>query len=171
MKMWFAVQTRSRCEKAVQRSLERQEITHYLPIVSLPRLHGTRRRVVKSPLIAGYIFVNISLEDYIRVLQTENVIDLVRFGSELIPIPEEEIDTLKKFCTNASYEVIVGRPKLTSGELVQVVTGPLKGLIGKLMNVKGKKNLVVELVNVGYSLQVVQMQPQHVRRLNMASAS
>ncbi|MCB0633806.1 MAG: UpxY family transcription antiterminator [Saprospiraceae bacterium] len=165
--MWFAVLTRNRCEKAVQRFLEMQQIKHYLPIISLPRLHGTRRRIVNRPLIPGYIFVHISLYEYVRVLQTEHVVDLVRFGTELIPIPQEEIDLLKKFCMNVDHEIIIGRPRYQPGDIVQVISGPLKGVIGKLMNVQGRKNLVVELKNVGYSFQIVEMKPQHVRCLSV----
>lgn len=170
IKMWFAVHTRNRCEKVVQRLLEMQYIEHYLPIISLHRLHGTRRRVVNRPLIPGYIFVHISLHEYVRVLQTEHVVGLVRFGTELIPIPQEEIDILKKFCKNAEHEIILGRPRLSAGETVQVITGPLKGVIGKLMSVQGRKNLLVELKNVGYSFQIVEMKAQHVRSLSRMGA-
>ena len=169
-KLWFAVLTRNRCEKAVQRLLAMQQITHYLPIISLPRLHGTRRRIVNCPLIPGYIFVQITLRNYVQVLQTDNVVDFVRFGMELIPIPEEEIDIMRKFCTNVHHEIMVGRPTYATGDMVQVVDGPLKGVVGKLMTVRGKKNLVVELKNVGYSLQIVEVQSQYVRRLSMAGA-
>lgn len=169
-KMWFAVLTRNRCEKAVQRLLEMQQIRHYLPVLSLARLHGTRRRIVDRPLIPGYIFVYISLYEYVRVLQTEHVVDLVRFGTELIPIPQEEIDLLRQFCVNKDYDIIVGRPQYIAGDLVQVIAGPLKGVIGKLMNVQGRKNLLVELKNVGYSFQIVEMRPHHVRCLSGVGA-
>jgi len=163
--LWFAAQTKYRCEKAVQRYLEKQQITNYLPIVNTPRLHGSRRRIVEKPLIPGYVFVHIAYQDYLKVLKTENIIDLVRFGSEIVPIPQQEIDLLQKFCTSIDYEIVLGRPAYQSGDIVQVVAGPLKGIVGRLITVQGRKNLVVELKNVGHSLQVVQMKMQYVRRI------
>lgn len=161
--MWFAVKTKTRCEKAVRGALERQGITNYLPTVNTPRLHGARRRIVEYPLIPGYIFVHILFKDYLRVLQTENVVDLIRFGADLIPIPQLEIDLLKRLCADIGYEVIVCRHAYCTGDTVQVIAGPLKGITGKLMTIQGRKNLLIELRNVGHSLQVVQMKSQHVR--------
>lgn len=166
--MWFAVYTRNRCEKAVRRALDRQGIANYLPILHTPRLHGTRSRIVECPLIPGYIFVHISFDDYLSVLQTEHVVDMVRFGADLIPIPSAEIQTLQQICSSTAHEVIVSRSRYIAGDLVQVINGPLKGISGKLVKIGGRKNLVVELKNVGHSLQIVQLEARYVQRLASA---
>lgn len=163
--MWFAVSTRSRCEKAVQRNLEKKGIAHYLPLLSKKRTYGSSQRKVDLPLIPGYIFVFITHQDYLHVLQTDNVIGFVRFGAEINPIPQAEIDLLETLCNDNIHDIIAGKPNYRGGDAVEVISGPLKGVKGNLITVQGRHNLVVELKNIGNSLQVVHMESRHVRRL------
>jgi transcription antitermination factor NusG len=163
--MWFAVYTRSRCEKAVSRALEQKKITHYLPVINRKRLYSNRTRSISCPLIPGYIFVQIAFRDYVPVLQTEHVVDFVRFGSEINPIPQMEIDLLRQFSGDTEHEIILAANHYQEGDEVEVTMGPLKGIKGTLITVKGRKSLIVELKNVGHSLQVVHMKLRHVRRL------
>lgn len=163
--LWFAVQVRSRSEKAVLAALEKQGIHAYLPLVSVKRFHGTRKRIVDQPLIPHYVFVQITMKHYVPVLQTQHVVQFVRFGSELIPIPQGEIDILNKVCQDPSLEVVVARYAYVVGDDVQVIDGPLKGIIGKLRAIQGRKNLIVELKNFGHALEVVQIRPQYLRKI------
>lgn len=161
--MWFAVSTRSRCEKAVQRALEKKSIAHYLPLMSKKRTYRSGQRKVILPLIPGYIFVFITHQDYLQVLQTENVAGFVRFGAEINPIPQTEIDLLKTLCKDNVHEIIPGKANYSRGEAVEVIKGPLMGVKGNLITVQGQNNLVVELKNIGNSLQIVHMESRTSR--------
>lgn len=163
--MWFAVQVRSRSEKAVLTSLQKQGIHAYLPLISTHRIHGTRKRVLDLPLISNYVFVLVTYRDYIPVLQTRHVVEFVRFGGDINPIPQQEIDLLTKVCQDSSLEVIIAKSSYTAGDAVQVIDGPLKGTIGKLRTIQGSKNLIVELKNFGHALEVVQIRPQYLRKI------
>jgi transcription antitermination factor NusG len=166
--MWFAVHTRSRSEKSVERALERQNIDHFLPLMDREREYAGRKRSVSHPLIPGYIFVRITFKDYLAVLQTKNVVDFVRFGSEINPIPQREIDILEQFCRDKQHTIILSNTRYHRGDQVVVTAGPLKGIQGTLIAAKGRRNLVVELRNVGHSLQVVQIESRYLKRLGLA---
>ena len=118
----------------------------------------TRRytRKIKSyeiPLISCYIFVKITRDQYIPVLETENVVKFIRFAKNLIAIPEEEMDILKLVVGEGeNVEAQMGR--FQEGDTVEVIGGKLTGLRGKLVEKQGKKQMVVELDNVGYSLKM-----------------
>ncbi len=54
---WYVVQTRSRQEKALARTLAASGIDHYLPLTKRPRYRRGRKRFVEEPLLASYLFL------------------------------------------------------------------------------------------------------------------
>ena len=93
---WFAVHTRSKSEKFVQRQLTKKGIHAYVPLQRLMRRYTRSTRIVEKPLINCYVFVQIVKREYVPVLETENVSGFIRFNKELIAIPEAEINVLRR---------------------------------------------------------------------------
>ncbi|MBK6931243.1 MAG: transcription termination/antitermination NusG family protein [Saprospirales bacterium] len=93
---WFAVYTRARSEKWVQRALTKKGIYAYVPLQRLYRRYTRSTRLTEKPLIPGYVFVHINWPDYIPVLETEHVAGFVRFSKNLIAIPGPEIVLLRR---------------------------------------------------------------------------
>lgn len=166
---WFAVFTKYKCEKSVERNLLRKGIQVYLPIQTVIRRYGDRKKRVDLPLISCYVFVRITTAEYVKVLETENVSRFVQFGDELVAIPEREIEILKQVAGDGAREVIAEPRLYKAGDEVEVCTGPLLGLRGKLISVAGKRTFIVELKNVGYSLRI-QVLPQYLRKINSISS-
>jgi transcription antitermination factor NusG len=151
---WFAVYTRSKSEKAAFRSLSRKGIEVYLPLRKHTRRYTRKIRTVELPLITCYIFVRIRKDEYVRVLETENVVGFVKFAKNLISIPEEEIDILKRVL-GEGWEVTAERTDhLVRGDRVEVAAGSLFGLQGTLVEDKDKHQVLVELERMGYSLRI-----------------
>ena len=150
---WFAVYTRSKSEKVVSRLLSNKNIECYLPLLKVTRRYTRKIKSYEIPLISCYIFVKITRDQYIPVLETENVVKSIRFAKNLIAIPEEEMDILKLVVGEGeNVEAQMGR--FQEGDTVEVIGGKLTGLRGKLVEKQGKKQMVVELDNVGYSLKM-----------------
>ena len=63
MQFWYAVYTTSRAEKKVKQRLDESGIENYLPLRTEIRIWSDRKKKVSLPLIPGYIFVRIAVED------------------------------------------------------------------------------------------------------------
>lgn len=152
-KRWFAVYTRYKSEKVVSQFLNQKEIENYLPLQKVVRRYTRKIKTHNLPLIPCYIFVRIVKKEYVPVLETENVVKFLRFSKNLLSIPEEEIDILRRVVGDGEeVEAEVG--VYHEGDLVEVVGGKLTGLKGRLVEKQGKKQMLIELENVGYTLRM-----------------
>lgn len=152
---WFAVYTKYKREKIVESRLKEKQIHVYLPLLKVVRKWEKSRKIrtVELPLLSCYIFVKIIKKDYVRVLETEHVIKFVRFSKNLISIPEQEINTLKRVI-GEEVEVTADQEFYTAGDEVEIIRGNLTGLKGKLLAVEGKNQMIVELKTIGFALRM-----------------
>lgn len=150
---WFAIYTRSKSEKVVQKLLTIKQIECYLPLQKVTRRYTRKIKSYEIPLISCYLFVRIVKKQYIPVLETQNVVKFIRIAKNLIAIPDEEIDLLKRI-VGEGYEIEAEPGTFNRGDEVEIIGGKLTGLRGKLVDTHGKKQMVVELNNVGYSLKM-----------------
>ena len=140
---WFAIQTRSRHEKVVRSQLELRNIENFLPTTRRLSQWTDRKKQVEVPLFAGYCFARFSLIDRLPVLQSEGVVRVVGSGERPEPIPDEEIESLRKLITNSSE--FVCHPYLKEGMLVEVIRGPLQGVKGRLVREARPCRLVLSI--------------------------
>lgn len=150
---WFAVRTRFKSEKVAFKQLTSYKINAYLPIKHLTRRYSRKIRHVELPLISSFVFVKITKKEYVKVLETEYVAGFLKFGQNLLSIPEEQIDLIRRLL-GENIDVSAHEEFLAKGDKVEVIAGPLLGLQGYLINVQGKERVMVELINSGYSLQI-----------------
>ena len=128
---WFAIQTRSRHEKVVRSQLEMRNVENFLPTMRRLSQWTDRKKEIEVPLFAGYCFARFSLADRLPVLQSQGVVRLVGSAGRPEPIPDEEIESLRKLISSSSdYECC---PYLREGMLVEVIRGPLQGVKGRLV--------------------------------------
>lgn len=151
---WFAIRTRSRHEKVVERQLARQGIEVFYPVVRQLHTWSDRRKLVECPLFAGYAFVRIvpSPEDRVRVLQTHGVVELVGGQNQGIPIPEEQIEAVRVVVKgNVPF---IEHVFLKVGQRVRVRGGSLDGVEGVLVANNGNRNLVISVEPIQRSLSI-----------------
>jgi len=151
---WYAVRTRSRHEKLVERQLQGQGIDAFSPAISQVRQWSDRRKVVELPLFAGYAFVRIatSPEQRVRVLRTQGVVEFVGAQGQGIPIPSEQIEAVRA--------VVMGNLPFTQhvflkvGQRVRVRGGSLDGVEGILVAQNGSRKLVISVAPIQRSLSI-----------------
>jgi len=151
---WFAVHTRSRSEKFVQRMLAKKGVHAWLPLQRLMRRYTRSTRMVEKPLINCYVFVKIVKDQYTGVLETENVAGFVRFSKNLLAIPEAEIDILRRITLEAEIDVEAVPGRFLEGDPVEISAGNLMGLQGRIVKIEGKRKMQVELLHIGYTLLI-----------------
>jgi transcription antitermination factor NusG len=149
---WFAVHTRSKSEKFVQRMLHKKGLYAWVPIQKLLRSYSRSTRWVEKPLINCYVFVRITRDQYRTVLETEHVAGFVKFSKDLIAIPEAEMDVLRRITLENELEVEVLPGSMAEGDPVEIRAGSLAGLKGRVVKMAGKRKMQVELIHLGYSL-------------------
>ncbi len=162
---WFAVQTRAKSEKFVQRQLHKKGIHAYVPLQRLMRRYTRSTRIVEKPLINCYVFVRIVQHQYVPVLETENVMGFIKFDKNLVAIPESEIDLLRRITLEEGLDLEVVTGALDEGDPVVISAGNLTGLKGKVVHSAGKNRFQVELETLGYSL-LINIDASFLQKLN-----
>jgi transcription antitermination factor NusG len=151
---WFAVHTYSRHEKVVAEETRDLGIETFLPIVKEMRQWSDRRKVVESPLFSCYVFVRIlpNNQERLKVLRINGVLRFIGTNGYGIPIPDEQIDTVR-ILTEEQLPVC-SHPFLKIGQRVRIRSGALSGIEGILTGRSGAQTLVVSLDAIQRSMSV-----------------
>ena len=144
MKEWFAVYTKSRHEKVVAEELWRREIEVFLPLRSVMSKWKDRIKEVQFPLFPGYLFANLEIKKRrLDVLKVNSVVRIIGFNNKPIPIPDEQIHSVKTLVfSELPYDPY---PDLVLGDRVRIVRGPLRGLEGTLVQKKNRFRFVLSV--------------------------
>lgn len=144
---WFALYTHSRCEFKVNELLKSKNIITYLPIKKVIRKWSDRKKELELPLFNGYIFINATEKERLTALQQKHIVRCISDAGKPAIVPEWQIESLKKITSvDLDIEIYNG---LKKGKVIEISTGPFKGLRGILVDVDNKKQLAVsiELLN------------------------
>jgi transcription antitermination factor NusG len=151
---WFAIQTRSNFDLRVADQLVAKGIEQYLPSYQEVHQWKDRKRQITVPLFNGYLFVRLgnSSAARLKVLQTPGVVRILSRGVELEPVPDEEIEAVRRVVESRSALSI--HPFLTEGTRVRLKRGPLKGIEGILIRIKNQARLVISVSILARSVAV-----------------
>ena len=151
---WYAVHTRSQHEKSVVSYLQGGGITTFLPLVTEVHRWSDRRKLVELPLFSCYVFVRISLvpELWHKVMKTSGVLGFVGAGREGIPIPEGQIESIRKLVGSSTPYTVC--PFLKVGQRVRIRGGALDSIEGILIARNGDRKLVVSVEPIQRSLAI-----------------
>lgn len=162
---WHAVYVKSRSEKKAQKELQFKEIESFLPLQLKLRQWSDRKKWVEMPLIPGYLFVRISRKEYDPVLQSNFIVSYVRFEGIAAVIPDNQIDYLKLMLKQDNLNIEITQETFEPGQMIEVVSGPLIGLRAKLVRIKGKEKVAIELEQLGYSA-LIEISAEDIRVIN-----
>jgi transcription antitermination factor NusG len=151
---WYAIRVKSRAEKKVHAQLAEQGIESFLPLQRKLRRWSDRKKWVDWPLISGYVFVHISRKEYELVLNTFNVVCYIYFEGKAAVIRDKDIQLLKRMLGQSELELEVTIENLKPGQMVEVVSGPLIGVVGELIEFKGKNKVALRIPPLGYTVLV-----------------
>ena len=149
---WYALHTRARHEKKVDLRLKQRGVSSYLPLNTVYRRWSDRYKKVLEPLFSCYVFVNITLRDRLRVLQTEGTLSLVSFNGIPAKVTEEQINAIKHILE--SKQSVDYADYFTPGKKIKIVEGPLRGLNGTLVTHKNNNRLVIAIDGIKQAISV-----------------
>jgi transcription termination/antitermination protein NusG len=146
---WYALWTHSHCEQLVHDQLEAQGFHPFLPTVDVWSRRRGARRLVKSPMFPGYLFLRhrMDKESYVRLSSTRGLARVLgERWDRLAVIPDSEMNPVR--VAAAADCPIMPFPYLREGQRARVVHGPLTGLEGILVESRPDRGLLVLSVHL-----------------------
>jgi transcriptional antiterminator RfaH len=138
---WWVLHTRPRQEKALARQLLHQHIPFYLPLIT--RRLRLRGRTLSShvPLFPGYLFLLGNREQRTAALASQRVV-------RTLPVAQQQ--HLWRDLRQVQQLIAAGAPitpedRLMPGVVVEIQSGPLRGLTGKIARTASGRRFVVEV--------------------------
>jgi len=157
---WFALYTRARFERKVERELQEKGLESYLPLHTVIRQWSDRKKKMQAPLFSCYVFVRLPTKQRMRAVATDGVVRMVGFNGQPSPIPDAEIEAIRRILANdIPFEPM---PYMPIGQKVEVMYGPFAGLRGRLMEYRGQRRLVVGIEQIKQCISV-EMRPEALR--------
>ena len=149
--MWYAAYTSARHEKRVAEHLDHRQLEHFLPLYETVHQWKNGRKKLQLPLLPGYVFVRIPLQERMRILEIPGVAYLVGNRSIPTPIVENDIWTMRQALDGRN---LGPHPFLTVGERVRVIGGVLAGSEGILLRKKQNFRVVLSVELIARSVVV-----------------
>jgi transcription antitermination factor NusG len=152
---WFAVWTRSRHEQVVRDQLEQKHITAFLPTITRWSRWKDRKKKIDWPLFPGYCFAQFNPENALPILKCTGVVNIVSVEGKPAAIPEYELDSIRLLVgSDLQFDPC---PLIHEGMMVEVIHGPLRGVVGRLLRKNAPKAtlvLSVDLIGQAVSVEV-----------------
>lgn len=156
---WFALHVKSRMEQTTGELLRAKGyeifVPTYKPVESRSSVH--------MPLFPGYAFCRFDPDIRCPILTTPGVLRVIGYGRRPAVVCETEIEAIRKIVLSS----VEAKPHeyLTTGQVVLVKQGPLRGIVGKIVSVQSATRLIVAItllqrsVSVNMDLEWVQPVP------------
>lgn len=151
-RLWFALNTKFRYEDFAANHLRGKGYEVFLPIYKCRRRWSDRVKQLELPLFPGYLFCRFDAMDRLPILTTPGMIQIVGFGKTPVPVDEAEISALQTAIGSGLERE--PWPFAQIGQKVRIECGPLRGVEGILLNIKGGHRLVLSVTLLQRSVAV-----------------
>lgn len=149
---WYVVHTRPRQEERALENLERQGYSVWMPWLEVEKVRRGRIAKVVEPMFSRYLFIQLDhiTTNWGPIRSTLGVSKLVTFGTQAAAVPDALIAVLQKAPLQDA------KPILKKGDLVEFVSGPLKGMKGLFEHADGESRamVLIELINQTHTVQM-----------------
>jgi transcription antitermination factor NusG len=152
LKNWIVVRSKPRSEKIAYTQLIVRGIEAYLPLLKERRKWSDRKKWVEFPLFSSYLFARVEIKNSIFVLQTHGVSSLVKFGEEIAIVQDEVVNAIK-LAIDGGYKLTPTEYFIT-GNSVEVIDGPMIGVKGIVVQLKGKDRLIIKIDAIQQALSI-----------------
>ena len=160
---WYALYTKSRFEKKVGLLLSEAGIESFVPLIKTMKQWSDRKKLVEEPLFRSYIFVKTTTDKFNSVRNIDGAVYIVSFNKVPAVIPEEQINNLH-LLLNSNEKFDICQEEFFTGDIVEVMQGPLHGLKGSFVDYRGKTHIMLRIDAINQSL-VVHIPPLWVKKV------
>lgn len=153
-KGWYVIYTRPQQEKKLADSLTRLGIECYLPLLSTVSLRRGRKKKMEKPVFPSYVFAMLSsLSEYFVAYESPSFCYYVKVGRQSAMLSNTIIEQIK-IALDSSEEVDVVGGSFVAGQSLLISQGPLKGLLGEMIEYNGKNKILVRVQLLNRNLVV-----------------
>ena len=148
---WYAIYTKSRCEKKVHTTLLQKGIESYCPTTIVKKQWTDRVKKIKQPLFTSYLFVKITIDQQQQIRETAGVVNFVYWLGKPAQIKAVEIEAIKNFIEKNKI-IFVEKLSYAAGQFIDIEEGVFKGqkaIINKIFKNK------IELILPALQLKLV----------------
>lgn len=155
---WYALWTRSHCERLVHDQLAANGFEVFLPEIDIWSRRGGLRHIIRVPVFPGYLFLHRAMDkaSYITIAKARGLVGLLGDRWDRLPaIPEPELEAVRRIV--GARVPALPYPFLRAGQRVRITSGPLADLEGILVRVNPNRGLLVvsvELLQRSVAVQV-----------------
>lgn len=156
---WYALRvTYGRERKAYDYLVEKHVEAFYPTVKIVKKVGGKRKTVEESRLpniffargtkeeIQTYVYDNVNLP-YLRFYY-RHFHEGVRIVREPLIVPDYQIESLKIICASEATDIVVVSPdvrKFETGQMVSIIDGGFKGVVGKVARYQGQQRVAVTI--------------------------
>ena len=156
VRKWYAIQTYSGYEKAVERNLKQKVLSEgmndkifdvLVPLEKKVKIKNGKKVEVEENFYPGYVLVDMIADEdsWYLVRNTPRVTGFVGAGTTPVPLTPKEIEFIFSKLKDTK---ITHTLKISIGENVTITDGPFKGMEGKVQDIdvaKGKLKVNVNM--------------------------
>ena len=158
---WWCLHAKPRQEKAIARELRKQGVAYYLPQVTRES-RTPQGRLIRSivPLFAGYLFLRGDRVARLAALRGDRLVGVL----DVVDQASLERDLRQIHRMLSSGIPVVEEPAPPVGALVRITSGPLRGMIGKVVRRSQRDQFValVRFLGRGATVELQDWQVEHV---------
>jgi transcription antitermination factor NusG len=146
---WYAIWTRSNCERLVAEQLAGKGFVTFLPEMGARSTRQGKSHVVPVPMFPGYLFIRHAMDkrSYVEILKARGIVRILEGGwHRLSPIANEEVGAIQRLVESGMP--ILPHAYFRQGDPVRVVAGPLAGVEGMFLRDKPHRGRLVVSVNL-----------------------
>ena len=159
---WYALRTTYGREKKAYDYMAAKGITAFYPTNNVVKVINGKRKVVTESLLPN-IFFAYGTEEQLKTFVYDNVnLPFLRFyyrhvhvGGRIektpLIVPDSQMDSLKIICSVDADNTIISLsevPKFEKGQLVRVIDGAFKGVVGRVARWQGQQRVAVVVDNL-----------------------
>lgn len=137
------MRVRSNHERITGAHLSDRGYEQFAPSYKVEKRWSDRVKQIDQFLFPGYIFCRFDPNDRLPILTAPGVVDVVGFGKLPEHVPDAEIERVRRMVESGL--LVTPYPYVQVGQAVLIERGPLSGVEGILVEVKGKLRLVVSI--------------------------
>jgi transcription antitermination factor NusG len=148
-KKWLIALYKSNEVKRVESNLLNQNFSFYLPKIKIKEINSNPKMEVLFP---GYIFVNISLENYSALKYTKGIKNIIKFGEKISCVSNEEIKSMQMAEESSKIDPVA--LQILIGKDVLISNGSFKGSMVKICSLPSRERVDILLTFLGSTRRV-----------------
>lgn len=148
---WYVAYTRVNQELLIKKKLDELGIENFLPLEEQVRDTPLGRKTIRVLLIHGMIFIRTDKTTSFSLIN-EHSLNIVYLkdieGRHSLIVPDNQMENFMFLLDFSPDGIEILNKDLKRGDRVRVIKGPLQGLKGELVRLRGHKRVVIRLDGV-----------------------